>query len=82
MEKGRLAGGVDKGSGIPKKVILEEAEASLSWTSKIKLNLKVQGHIFLRLIALKIFFPISSSSIFRIFFGILYKYRLKISVHT
>lgn len=45
MEKGRLMGSVDGGSDEPKKTTLEEAEAGLSWTSKIKGNLKVREHI-------------------------------------
>ena len=45
MEKGRLTGSVDGGLGEPKKITLEEAEAGLSWTSKIKGNLKVREHI-------------------------------------
>ena len=45
MEKGRLTGSVDGGLGEPKKITLEEAEADLSWTSKIKGNLKVREHI-------------------------------------
>lgn len=44
MEKGRLTVSVDGESGKPKKTTLEEAEASPSWTSKIKWNLKVQGY--------------------------------------
>lgn len=35
---------VDVGSGKHKKTILEEAVASLSWTSENKWNLGVQGH--------------------------------------
>lgn len=45
VEKGKLTGSVDGGSGEPKKTTLEEAEAGLSWTSKTKGNPKVREHL-------------------------------------